>query len=54
MHASYQLPLTATTDIRGTSSPQSLSLNVARGGALGVANRSVTGADFQVQINPDV
>ena len=34
MHASYQLPLTATTDIRGTSSPQSLSLNVVRERAL--------------------
>ena len=31
MHASYQLPLTATTDIRGTSSPRSLSQNVVRG-----------------------
>ena len=34
MHASYQLPLTATTDTRGTSSPQSLSLNVVRERAL--------------------
>ena len=52
MHASYQLPLTATTDIRGTSSPQVTWCKRRRTWKSSrVANRSVKGTQFRIQIS---
>ena len=48
MHANYQLPLIATTDIRGTSSPQSLSLNVVRERALESRTDTIQDSDLLI------